>query len=184
MMRGIGYAIGEIAVFMLAATLVGYLMGRFAPVRSAAVEVLDPSDDASAELEAMLLHASSLEAAVDDLGERVVELETENAALRESGGPVHDPPAGPDGEADDAEVSELIAEVERQREIIAQLEHVAAASAGMEEAWESREARLAALEAAVARGDHDPAAMPVSFSGASWGSGRFADATIDFDAAD
>ena len=184
-MRGIAYALTEIAVFMIAATLLGYLLGRLAgPSRAARAgrRAQAALEERTAQAEAVTVRlehrAESMaeEAAVAQT--RVVELEAElddvlNASAEEpdQGSPITD-----------SEVDELLAEIDRQREVIARLESVSDGSTSTVEA-PIRDDRIAFLEAALLAADDtvEGADLALAFSSTSSGSGRYADATIDFE---
>jgi len=188
-MRGISYAVAEIAVFMIAATLIGYTIGRLAGPSRWARRQLRERDQMDARLGAAAAasnrlehHAAALAAEVAASEERVLELELEverllaadvqdAVRLEQAPQPVHD-----------HEVEELLAEIDKQRAMIEHLESVAADAGSLESTLKSREDRIAMLEAALLT--TEPADHPnlaVAFSSSSDGSGRWADAVIDFD---
>ncbi len=201
-MRGLTYAIGEIALFMMAATLVGYLLARF---RQAPQLKLDPEVEEDV-LKGLLVEAESR---ADELEQRLAdanavveglvatndELTRRNAALTEIELAM---PAGPnategggderdDNERDDAgrhpDVAELLDEIARQEEMIARLERIATEADALAGELAARDARIADLEAALTEsGEEVPPELAYSFIGS--GSGIFADSRIDFEILD
>jgi TolA-binding protein len=192
-MRGISYALAEIAVFMIAATLIGYTIGRLAGPSRWARRQLRERDQMDARLGAAAAassrlehHAAALAAEVAASEERVLELELEVERLlaadaqttirreqeqEQERRAVHEP-----------EVEELLSEIDKQRAMIEHLESVAADAGSLESTLKSRDGRIAMLEAALLTAEPaDPHNLAVAFSASSDGSGRWADATIDFE---
>ncbi len=186
-MRGISYAIAEIAVFMIAATLVGYFMGRLAgPARRArqllAVHRATEERLRSATVAAQRSerHALLLSEDATVAHERIAELEAELERRAE----VPPPTAGEEAAATspDEETAGLFAEIERQRAVIEALEHVAADAGDLEEILRHRNERIAMLEAALVAADEaEQPELAITFSATSEGSGRYADALLDIE---
>lgn len=185
-MRGIGYAIAEIAVFMIAATLIGYVLGRLSPsafrARRAAHEgislreQLDAAERAASDLERQ---AVALTEGLGSAEDRILELEAESVEMSNdaSGADDGDNVSMPIG---DDEIEELVAEIDRQREMIERLERVAEDVGDLHGQIAEREAEISRLEASLATGE-PPAARIVAYSAASSATGRYADTTIDFE---
>ncbi len=199
-MRGLTYAVGEIALFMMAATLVGYLLARF---RQAPQLKLDPEveDDV---LKGLLVQAESradeleqrladAEAVVEGLVAANDELTRRNAALSETelASPA-EPSEGTNrarneddggGAAPHPDVAALLDEIARREEMIARLERVATEADALAGELAARDARIADLEAALTEsGEGIPPELAYSFVGS--GSGVFADSRIDFEILD
>lgn len=177
-MRGLTYAAGEILVFMLAATLIGYVLGRLrarsllvdregadepepfelSPIAWSPIVVLDvPLDQAVDDAEsasAILSLAAALPAGADD-GTRSV-------------------PAEDGGD----EVAGLVSEVDRQKDMIERLERVVEETEEASAVLAERDARIIDLEAALTVFGEDAPAMP-AYTSASSGSGVYADLRID-----
>ena len=178
-MRGITYALAEIIVFMMAATLVGYLLGRLSVPRY----WVAPADETVTGVETLLAEAEAhnadlaeaLALAQDrfaELAATVEELSPTGLAAAEAGDPVAE-----------AEIAALLDEVARQREMIERLDRVVSDADRMAGDLRERDARIADLEAAiVGTGGALPPAL--AYSSASLGSGAFTDAAIDFDLLD
>lgn len=185
-MRGIGYAVAEITVFMVAATFIGYMLGRLSGSVFRARKVTRRDAELREQLATAEQTASELErqatALADGLGsaeDRILELEAERLEMSlVDPDEVHgDGAAAPIG---DDEIEELIAEIDRQREMIERLERVAEEAGDLQSQIVRREAEIARLEASLA-GGQPPALRVVAYSADSSGSGRYADATIDFE---
>lgn len=197
-MRGITYAIVEISIFMMAATLVGYLLGR----AKTALEWYDPSDveremqrqldvanqsvaDMSVELEASAERMGIVEGRNIELAEAVLVKSTVEFTSDDSGAHYLEVGDGGEDDADEKgaeEVQELIEKIEEQEEIIAKLEDVANEADGMAAVIRTRDERIADLESASPDGAEPEKVL--AYSATSGGSGEFADTTIDIEILD
>ncbi|MFQ5554598.1 MAG: hypothetical protein ACE5GC_04410 [Acidimicrobiia bacterium] len=169
-MRGVSYAITEIGAFMLAATLVGYLIGRTAAPRRV---VHDPARDDASRGE-LLAAATRRAETVASENARLV------SAYVEIEGELQDAVSKADGAVGDqfAEIEALRREIERQRAIIAGLEEGPGVPVDVSDELIQRDSRIADLVAALDAA-REPARAAVYTASAS-GSGSFADARIDF----
>ena len=136
-MRGLTYALAEIAGFMVAATLIGYLFGRLAGpsrwsrrLRRQHTELrkqFKQSRAAALQLDGQFVAVS---AHLDAARLRILELEVENENLPTA------EPARPASQGDARpiaydEVDALLAEIDKQEAMIGDLEEVVAEAPGM-----------------------------------------------------
>jgi len=183
-MRGLTYAAGEILVFMLAATLVGYMLGRF----RARSRVLDRESAKESQPFELAPFAWAQIVDIDVPPDPAVD---DAAVDADSVSPVPSPVAAlPDGAEDETpgvppadrveEVAALVSEVDRQKDMIERLERVVEETEGTAANLVEREARIVDLEAALSVFGDDAPAMPF-YTSTSSGSGVYTDLGIDFE---
>ena len=183
-MRGLTYAAGEILVFMFAATIVGYVLGALrarsrVPDREA-VEELEPFELSPIDWAEIAVVDVPLDQALDDAvgdAEPVSTVPSSVAALPVGGEDEAQGVPSADGGED---VAALVSEVDRQKDMIERLERVVEETEETAATLAERDARIVDLEAALTVFGEDAPAMP-SYTGASSGSGVYADLRIDFE---
>ena len=185
MTQGITYALTEIAVFMVAATLIGYLVGRLARASRRDLRRADTVNELHrrlgiAENEVVRIGMSLSEAMdlLHESDERVILLEAENEDLRLSSDPAIDMSSGRPVTED--EVDELLSEIDKQQAMITRLERTVESTGTLEVVLREKDETISLLEAALDEDEERPEPAR-AYSAASTGSGRYADATIDFE---
>ncbi len=182
-MRGLTYAAGEILVFMLAATLVGYVLGRL----RTRLQMPDRKRDEPERSQLSPLAWSQV-FAVDAPLDQAVDVEIDHAGSAPEVLPrVAALPVGAGSETPGVqtthrgeEVVALVSEVDRQKDMIERLERVVEETKEASVVLAERDARIVDLEAALTAFGEDAPAMPV-YTSASSGSGVYADLRIDLE---
>ena len=207
-MSGTMYVLAEILIFMVAATVIGFLLGRWltraGESEGESIELVEEIEHLEAELSEARRSTEAVQSRLNLASDAIRELESEKAELvtsheglalelaaAEQAGPTLD--VGEHAVASDetvaareAELAGLRAEIERYRAELESRPDRAHEVAQLEAALVTRDQRIERLEAQITAGGAPlpapvAASEPTSGYGFSTGVGDIADSQIDFE---